>query len=223
MKNNKLSLISEGANKNMPNYFAKSRTEMLEFIPKKCDRILEIGGGAGEFAKLVASSRKTLEIWGVDPNISVTSDTAYTKIFKQNIDDVESQIESSYFDLIIMNDVIEHIYNTDKLLSICHRLLRDKNSYIVCSIPNFRYFHNLKEIIVDKDFKYKTDGILDETHVRFFTKKSILRVFEKNKFEVTVINGINETKSIYFKIIKIIFPMFKDMGYLQYAVIAKNK
>jgi len=62
---------------------------------------------------------------------------------------------------------------------------------LVGSIPNVRYIGNLFELLFLKDWKYKDDGILDRTHLRFFTDRSIKRTFCENGFMIEEYAGIN--------------------------------
>jgi len=98
------------------------------------------------------------------------------------------------------------------------------NATLVFSLPNFRYFPNIKHILFDKDFKYNENGgILDQTHLTFFTKRSITNFFKEQELHVERIKGINEPKRIKAKLIK---PFLKiighgDMMFLQFAVVCK--
>ncbi len=77
--------------------------------------------------------------------------------------------------------------------------------------------------MIKKDFRYKEAGILDKTHFRFFTKNSIIRLFEESNFRIINIQGISETKRIFFKLFDLItLNFFHDMKYRQFAVVVKN-
>jgi hypothetical protein len=62
---------------------------------------------------------------------------------------------------------------------------------IVASIPNVRHISILAQLIFRGDFRYTERGILDSTHLRFFTRRSMLRLFLTAGYEVETIRGIN--------------------------------
>ena len=76
------------------------------------------------------------------------------------------------FDVVIFNDVLEHFENPWAVLENVKTKL-NASGVVVASIPNVAYITNLVELILKKDWRYKPEGgILDKTHLRFFTKKS---------------------------------------------------
>lgn len=90
---------------------------------------------------------------------------------------------------MICNDVIEHMVDHDEFLQSVKKNLK-KDAYLVGSIPNVRYIANLFEILIKKDWEYKNEGILDETHLRFFTEKSLKRTIKENGFAIEQFQGI---------------------------------
>jgi hypothetical protein len=62
---------------------------------------------------------------------------------------------------------------------------------IVGSVPNVRYFGNIFKLLVLADWKYEEQGILDRTHLRFFTAKSLARTFEQHGYRVERLVGVN--------------------------------
>jgi hypothetical protein len=98
---------------------------------------------------------------------------------------------------------------------------------VVASLPNMRNFDNLMHIVQDKDFCYEECGIRDKTHLRFFTLKSIPRLFENGGFSITAIEGINEnwwTPSLRRRLAFRLFRSYlADTRHMQYAIVARPK
>jgi hypothetical protein len=95
---------------------------------------------------------------------------------------------------------------------------------LVSSIPNFRYISNLiTEVLFEGEFRYKPEGgILDDTHIRFFTTKSICRMFNEQGYEVLIHEGIRPCKSWKEKLfVNLTFGFLKDARYKQFATVAK--
>lgn len=207
-------------------YHEGARTEVVEFIPQKYSKVLEIGCGKGGFRANVSNN---CEYWGVEPYQEVASiaKTRLDKVLVGTFDDVFNDLPDNYFDLIICNDVIEHMadhhtfYN--KIKSKC-----EKNAYMIGSIPNVRFIQNLYELLIKKDWKYKEEGILDKTHLRFFTLASIKQDFLNSQFHTEKLYGINKTsfsKRTFsgLKMILFQFLLGEDTKYLQFGFRVKLK
>lgn len=203
-------------------YFSNERKEMIPFIPLECKTILEIGCSEGEFGRLLKLDR-AVEIWGVE------KEKTAAKHARENLDsfllgdfyEVEEQLPQNHFDCVIFNDVIEHFLDPWKLLSKVTPLLIS-GGYVVCSIPNVLYVGNLQELLFKKDWEYKSSGILDVTHYRFYTKKSMIRLFESSGFNIVECQGINPTRSLKVKLFSwLTFGFFNDIKYLEFAIVAR--
>ena len=211
--------------KSQGGYFYNPRTEMLKFIPRNAMSILEVGCGEGSFLRpLMAENR---EIWGVEINAEVAEKAKEVCDFvlTGSFEEVFEQLPVKHFDCIIFNDVLEHMYAPWEVLSQVKSLLSDEG-VIVSSIPNFRYISNLiLEIVWKGEFRYKPEGgILDDTHIRFFTSKSIVRMYSEQGFEIVLHEGIKPCKSWKEKLfIFFSFGILKDARFKQFATVAKVK
>ncbi len=204
-------------------YWDNPRQEMARLVSETSKVILDVGCNTGTFGASLKQSRK-IEIWGIEPN-PVTAEKAQSVLdhvicgfFSNEID-----LPDSYFDAIVMNDVLEHMPDPWAALHLAKRKLAP-NGTIIASIPNIRQIDNLLHIIIDKDFRYEANGIRDSTHLRFFTRISAIRLFEECGFEIQHIEGIHETwwtKSLLRRLAYRIFPKaLEDTKYIQYAFIA---
>jgi 2-polyprenyl-3-methyl-5-hydroxy-6-metoxy-1,4-benzoquinol methylase len=173
-------------------YYEGARKEVAQFLPGHYSKVLEIGCGEGGFHEnLIQGS----EHWGVEP-VHAAANIASGKLYKVIplcYQEAVEQIPNNYFDLIICNDVIEHMINHDEFFqSIKGKVTQ--SAYLVGSIPNVRYIGNLAKLLFMKDWKYEDEGILDRTHLRFFTEKSLKRLFHENGFTIEEFVGINEVE-----------------------------
>ncbi|MHB1926812.1 MAG: class I SAM-dependent methyltransferase [Leptospirillum sp.] len=208
-------------------YYNYSRKEMLEFIPLSCKTLLDIGCGAGIFAGLV---RKTLgaEVWGVDPSPSVINATpGVLDYFINDFFSDRLDLPQRYFDVITFNDSLEHFPDPFPPLEACRSLLKP-GGVIVASIPNVRYIENLKHLLFEMDWKYEDSGIRDRTHLRFFTRKSIVRTLEDAGYLVLSMQGINRRywwwEGRRFMLVRFFLEKWiSDMNFLQFAVVATPK
>jgi 2-polyprenyl-3-methyl-5-hydroxy-6-metoxy-1,4-benzoquinol methylase len=204
-------------------YFKANRHEMLTYIPKSAITILDIGCGEGAFCK--ALKRDDREIWGVEINPSAAQKA--TEVFKfvleGDFNSIYEQLPKGHFDCIIFNDVLEHLYTPWETIKLVKSLL-SPTGVLVTSIPNFRFMSNLIiEILYHGELHYKEEGgILDDTHIRFFTSKSICRMFKEQGYEILVHEGINADNRPKAKLFNLFtFGFFKDTMFKQFATVAK--
>ena len=208
-------------------YFEQARAEMLPFVPAGCQRVLDVGCGKGHFGALLKQSRP-VEVWGLEPVASAAAEAA-TKLDRaiEGIFTPDADLPAAGFDAIIFNDVLEHVPDPSAALRLTRKFLRP-GGVVVASIPNIRYFPTQWEIVVYGDWQYRDCGILDRTHLSFFTQKSILRLFAECEFKVEKIEGIKSCaggtarKWMLFKILNALtLKAIDDMKHLQFAVVAK--
>jgi hypothetical protein len=93
----------------------------------------------------------------------------------------------------------------------------------VCSIPNVRFLGNLIHLLFHKDFEYTDHGVLDNTHLRFFTRKSLIRFLEANGLLVERIAGINPVGSFKTRTLQAFLDLIghDDTRFLQFGVTAR--
>lgn len=210
-------------------YFEIERHEMLRCIPQESSVILDVGCAVGSFGHLIKSKRSA-EVWGVEINDYAASiaakklDKVICGAFDETID-----LPENHFDCIVFNDVLEHFVDPYSALLYSKTLLRDGGK-IVASIPNVRYFDNIWKLLVDKNWEYTQNGILDRTHLRFFTRNSIIKTFNDLGYEIESIEGINPLEKEHphrakkFRILNsILLNKIEDMRYIQFAVVAYPK
>lgn len=150
--------------------------------------MLEIGCGAGAFSSQIEAEER----WGVEPNASAAAEarTKLTRVVTGLYDDAEAALPDRHFDLVIANDVIEHMPDHDRFLQRIKEKMAP-GAALVGSVPNVRALTQLAKLLVLKDWTYTDDGILDRTHLRFFTKKSLAGALAANGYEVESLSGLN--------------------------------
>ncbi len=174
------------------NYRANLRPEVFALLPqlKPGMFVLEVGCGEGVFCRQITDAA---EIWGIEPYAPSAEIAAQSlhRAFAATYDEVEDQLPLDYFDLVICNDVIEHMTDHDTFLRKIQKHMK-KNSLLVGSLPNVRFSSNLVNLILLKDWHYQDAGILDRTHFRFFTFRSVRRSLEEAGFVIKRMEGLNK-------------------------------
>jgi 2-polyprenyl-3-methyl-5-hydroxy-6-metoxy-1,4-benzoquinol methylase len=208
-------------------YFGHPRTEMLPFVPADAHRILDIGCGAGAFAAGIKATRgddgADPEIWGVEMNAQAAARAGeiLDRVLVGDALAVLPDLAGQLFDCVVMNDVLEHVAEPAELLTAVLPFLAP-GGRLVASIPNVRYFFNVLDLVWYGRWDYTDEGILDRTHLRFFTRSSIIKLLQECGFSVDTMQGINPTGSLKFKLANLSsLGRYSDMRYLQFAVVAR--
>lgn len=204
-------------------YYILQRDELHPFIPDGITRTLDIGCAAGFFSAKLKQDRGDIEAWGVEMDESVAGQAhgRLDKVLAGSFDDVFASLPKGYFDCIFFNDVLEHMFNPEECLTKAKELLSEKG-VVFASIPNVRHISVLRELLLAKDWRYKESGILDKTHVRFFTKKSIIRMFEQCGYTIGSIRGINCVRPFSLTSVLNVFTFYalSDLRFIQFLTIA---
>lgn len=173
-------------------YRSRSRPEVMALLPplKTGLKVLEVGCGEGAFSMDIPG---TLETWGIepDPRSAEIANTRLSKVFVNTFDAIKAKLPGHYFDLVVCNDVIEHMTDHDAFLRSI-QVYMAPGAYLVGSLPNVRFYGNLFNLLVAGDWHYQEWGILDRTHFRFFTMRSVRRSLEQTGFKVQRLDGLNE-------------------------------
>lgn len=204
-------------------YYRKSRSEMLEFLPANPQRLIDVGCGQGLFGEAVKKRFPACEIWGIEPVAAAAEDAARRAdyVLHAPLESVPD-LPSAYFDAVTMNDVLEHMTWPEPALALARRILKPEGRLIL-SLPNIAYYGIVHDLIFKNDWEYADFGILDRTHFRFYTAKSARRLLERNRFQVERIVGINRMRPRwYYRIVFAMAPKyFYWMSYFQFAVVAR--
>ena len=203
-----------------------ARSEMHAFVPAEAMRILDVGCNTGAFGEALKAQR-TIEVWGVEPNVEAAQKAAslLDRVIAEPFTD-RAPIPEYYFDTVVFNDVLEHLVDPWQSLRLAAGKLR-AHGCVVASLPNVRNVENLLHILLDRDFRYEAAGIRDRTHLRFFTKISMIRLFEESGFRVTQIQGINThwwspslVRRAAYRLLK---RQLEDTKYAQFAIVAQPR
>lgn len=205
-------------------YYDNVRKEMLKYLPENSKKILDVGCGNGAFASLL-KQKNNAEVWGIElmEKEAIIAQEIVDKVFIGNCEKHINDLPDNYFDAIYFNDVLEHLADPYSVLEDLKCKLAP-NGVIISSIPNVRFFRTFSKVVFLKDWKYDDFGIMDKTHLRFFTNKSIKRMYEELGYEILIHEGINISRSlkpILFNFLTLFSQM--DIRILQYATVARVK
>ncbi len=169
-------------------YFKFIRYDLIEFVSFGENRVLEIGCGEGLTGSTLKELGKAKEVVGIelDRTAAEKAKRRIDKVIPANVEHLELSFSEGYFNYLIMGDVIEHMVDPWRVLSVLRRFLSPEG-YLVASIPNVGHWRILKDLVLLDKWDYQEAGLLDKGHLRFFTKRSIVRMLMESGYEVNSI------------------------------------
>jgi len=162
---------------------------VLEEIPHGLNKIIEIGTGSGALTNAYKKVNPNTIYIGVEIDSSYADlsrrycDKVYVENFENPSDALLNEFKNA--DLVIFSDVLEHMYDPWMVLDRISKILPQYGA-VIASIPNVQHWSLQKEIM-SGNFNYANSGLLDRTHIRFFTRKTMRSLFTESGFSISKI------------------------------------
>ena len=149
---------------------------MIDNIDKPDLTVLEVGCACGATLLRIKHLNKKAELHGIELcEGSAAIARNFAKVTAENIEKADIAYEEGMFDYIIFADVLEHLYDPGQVLTNMKKYLKP-DGCILASIPNVQHISVVKDLLRGR-WTYQDAGILDRTHVRFFTLQEINELF----------------------------------------------
>lgn len=175
----------------LPAYYTNLRLDTRELWPATSKKVLEVGCSSG----LLASVLSCEEYWGVEPSsdaASVAASNISSTIINATFLDALPQLPRKYFDLVICHDSIEHMPDHEQFLRLLPSVC-SSNCELILTVPNIRHVSVLYGLIINADFPYSSHGIMDSTHLRWFTEKSLKRALLRQGYSIIEFRRMQRT------------------------------
>lgn len=169
-------------------YIDQPRSELFPLFDHPPRRVLDVGCFTGATGQAIKQQYPGVQVLGIELNHAAAHVAAgrIDRVFERKIEELDfiaEGIQPGSIDTVILADVLEHIYDPwDMMLRLRPWLTAD--AQIVASIPNSRNLLLILDLVGGR-WRYEPAGLLDVTHIRFFTKQEIVRFFHETGFEVT--------------------------------------
>ncbi len=169
-------------------YYETARSELLDLLDIAAPvRVLEVGCGGGANLALLKQRWPNAHTVGIE----LREDAAQAARMMGRVDEVlqldvldqACRFEPESFDVVILSHVLEHFARPDQVLAKVGPWLRRDGRALV-ALPNVRHISVLLPLLLRGDFNYTDSGILDRTHLRFYTRSSALRLLEEGGLQV---------------------------------------
>lgn len=216
-------------------YSYSSHSTALNILNKKENlRILDVGCGTGAFASKVNRKNKITGI-GILPASEVQVDR-FDKYYSHDLNNglPDEILNDTKFDFVLLLDIIEHLVDDEKLLASVKRVLNNEGK-IILSVPNIANVFIRLNLLFGR-FPYSDKGILDKTHLHFYTLHSIKKIVRDMNYEIVKIKATpipiievlpkflkNNLGKLLNGILNILSFLFKRFFGYQFVMILKSK
>ena len=206
-------------------YFAGARTEIAPLLPVRAARVLEIGCGAGQTVRWLRETGRIERAWGVElfESAAVLAREHFEEVIVGDAESlVDTVFEGKRFDLILCLDVLEHMVDPWKFLLRVQRALAPGGKLII-SVPNIRCARVLWPLLMRGEWHYADDGILDRTHLRFFTRQSAIALASTSALRVEQCIGSVRPNTRLARLDRWTRGWLRDFTSLQFLIVSARQ
>ena len=175
-------------------YYGTPRLALIDLLGDLQPRqVLEIGCGSGANLAEIKRRHPGCHTTGVelqaDAAEAARQRPGIDRVVQGNLlDTAQVDFAADSVDLVVLSHVLEHFAQPEWVLGQCRRWLRPGGHALV-ALPNLRHAVVIKQLLVEGEFRYADAGILDRTHLRFYTRRSALRLLADQGFQVLQVKG----------------------------------
>jgi GT2 family glycosyltransferase/2-polyprenyl-3-methyl-5-hydroxy-6-metoxy-1,4-benzoquinol methylase len=168
-------------------YHDRPRTDLLALMEHPPRRVLDIGCAAGATGQFIKQQYPEAWVAGIELSTpaAALARERIDLVLEQKLEEVDfvlHGIQPGSIDTVIVADVLEHIYDPWNAL-VCLRPLLSPDAQVLASIPNARNL-GLMNDLANGRFSYAAEGLLDITHIRFFTRAEMEKLFRETGYQV---------------------------------------
>lgn len=168
--------------------FSKTQQKILEIVGSQ-KKILEIGASTGYMTKAFLDNDCIVDVVETNKIASAKISKGVRRKINYSIEDekINNKLSKNY-DFIIMADVLEHLVDPIKALRILYKIAQQQTRLIVSS-PNVASWPMRKQLFFKGDFEYQDNGLLDKTHLHFYTVNTLPKTLSENSWKIEKLVG----------------------------------
>lgn len=162
--------------------------KVFKLIPEK-KTVLDIGCSSGNFGiELISKKNCIVDGVEIDPNDFELAKKKLRDVYSFNIEAGAPDEIAKRYDIVYYGDVIEHLINPVKALANTKKLLKSGGK-VVFSIPNMAHI-SVRLMLLKGNFEYGNTGLLDNTHLHYYTREEIERVFNEAGYTLETLDWV---------------------------------
>ena len=172
-------------------YYANARRDWLRALPRRAElAVLEIGCGSGATGALALSEGLCRRWVGVERHgpAATEAEGVLTSVHAGDVESLELPYPESSFDVLVMGEVLEHLREPAAALIRLAKFVRP-GGLALASTPNVGHWRVIAGLALGR-FDYEDEGVMDRTHLRWFTPASLAEMFAAAGFTDVAVNGM---------------------------------
>jgi SAM-dependent methyltransferase len=171
-----------------PSYYAGCNRALLEAIATSARRVLDVGCGEGMLGAALKERQAGCTVFGIErePEVAARAANRLDQVFTLDVEHEAPPMEPGSLDCVLFGDVLEHLVDPEAVLRRYRPLLAPEG-LILCSVPNLQH-HSMLAALLTGDFQYADAGLLDRTHLRFFTLSTMFKLLLDAGFAPDVVD-----------------------------------
>jgi methionine biosynthesis protein MetW len=184
--------------------------ELIFRLVPRDKKVLDVGCATGKLGeKLIKAKGCYVAGIEIDSKMANVAESRCSKLLEMDIEDAtELPFPDEFFDIIVFADSLEHMKQPSTVLAALTKYL-SADGHLLLSIPNVALFSTRLGILQGK-FDYGEYGVLDKTHLRFFTLKTARKLVQDAGFEIMSVRGYSAVRNRYY-VIKRLANVWKTM------------
>lgn len=161
-------------------YYKMSRPDLAQKIRAGRNRVLEVGCAEGRLGASLKQAGLAAEVVGIEivADVARIATARLDRVVCGDIETMDREVpglEKNSFDYVLCGDVLEHLRDPWESLRWLVSLLK-RDGRLVASVPNVRHWSVILPLVFKGQWEYRTHGILDRTHLRFFTRDTAIEL-----------------------------------------------
>jgi 2-polyprenyl-3-methyl-5-hydroxy-6-metoxy-1,4-benzoquinol methylase len=214
-------------NEKAVNYFSNARTDIDPLLPEVVGTVLEIGCSSGGTLEWLRDTGRSVHTCGIElmPQAAAKARQSVDELFEGDADKIIQEMinKNRQFDLILCLDVLEHLIDPWGMVLMLQKLVAP-TGMVIASIPNVRNIDAVLPLVFKGRWAYTEEGILDKTHMRFFTRESALELMRSGEFEILkCIPRFPHAQSKRALINNMTFGLLSDFLAIQYLISSRPR
>lgn len=165
-------------------YYNRERPSITSRIKMGPNAILDLGCGTGALGRILVAAGKAREMIGVEIFEAAAAEAAlsYSVVHQGDIECMDLPY-SGRFDYVVCGDVLEHLKDPYTIVKKIAVWLKP-GGHLIASVPNIRCWTVLFDLALRGRWEYQDSGIMDRTHLRFFTRSSFFAMLKGGGFDI---------------------------------------
>lgn len=204
-----------------------TQQEIIKIVGFK-KTILEIGSSTGYMTKAFLRNGCVVDVGESDKKAVVKLPKKVRKVFNVSVEEESFYKDFADYDFIIMADVLEHLVKPELVLKKMYEV-SSADTKLLISVPNIASWGMRKQLFFKGDFRYQESGLLDKTHLHFYTVETLPEVLKGSGWKVLEILG-TITRLPFEGLtgrIPLLYPWlvkkYKNLAYYHFLLIATKK